>query len=201
MWVKPRQTIREIIALNPSYRFYLLCLVYGFPVMLYFAQQSSLGQSMPVAAIFFFALIFSVLIGIIGMNIGAFLLYWTGKWIGGVGTYKQVRASIAWSNVTNVVNCLIWVLLAGLFGGEVFLADFPVVPFTGRLLYVMNFIFLIQLVVSIWSFIIFLKSLGEVQGFSAWKALLNFLIPILVVFIGLWLVGFIIGLFSHPGAA
>jgi len=37
-----------------------------------------------------------------------------------------------------------------------------------------------------------LKTLGEVQGFSAWKALLNVVIPLVIVVAAIWLVGWII---------
>jgi hypothetical protein len=45
--------------------------------------------------------------------------------------------------------------------------------------------------------VIILKALGQVQGFSAWKALLNVIIPFLVIFVGVsilaWLFTMIAG--------
>jgi hypothetical protein len=38
----------------------------------------------------------------------------------------------------------------------------------------------------VWGFIILLHTLGEVQGFSAWKALVNVIIPVVIV-VGAWL--------------
>jgi len=40
---------------------------------------------------------------------------------------------------------------------------------------------IVELVISIWSFIVFLKCLGEVHRFSAWKALAAALVPGLIL--------------------
>ncbi len=38
----------------------------------------------------------------------------------------------------------------------------------------------IQIILGVWSMVVYCKCLGEVQGFSAWKAVVNLLLPILV---------------------
>ncbi len=194
MWVKPRQTIRQIVSVNPSAKIYWLSLVYGFPMVLYLFQGASLAQNTPLPIIFLFALIGGLILGFIGISIGSALIYWTGKWVGGKGSYKQVRAAIAWSNVTNTVNCVLWLLMAFVFGKGLFLADFAYTPFVGTERLIVNFIFIAQFIISIWSLVIFFKALGEVQGFSAWKAILNALLPVFLIFVACWAIGFLMNL-------
>lgn len=188
IWTRPKETIRAIVKFNPKYLFFLLSGIYGFPLMLQFAQNLSLGESGSPLAILIGALILCVFIGMAGITIISGLLYWTGQWIGGKAPFAHVRAAMAWSNVPNVVNAVIWLVMMGFFGGRLFHRGFAETSFVGYELTVVFFAFLIQVVLSVWGFVIGLKTLSEVQGFSAWKALLNVLIPFFMVVIVLWLV-------------
>jgi hypothetical protein len=184
MWVKPRETIRAIIQTNPGYMYPLLCFIYGFPMALQLAQNFSLGNRFHVAGIVVGALILAMILGVVMINIATALFSWTGKWIGGVGTYQQIRAAVAWSNMPSVVNIAIWMINIAVFGVRIFRSDFVETQFVGNELSIIFMTALVQLVIAVWAFVIMLKALGEVQGFSAWKALLNILIPIFVIFIG-----------------
>ncbi len=184
MWVRPRETIRAIIQTNPGYMYPLLCFIYGFPMALQLAQNFSLGTRFHVAGIVVGALILATILGAVMINIATALFTWTGKWIGGVGTYQQIRAAVAWSNMPSVVNIAVWMINLAVFGVRIFRSDFVETQFVGNELSIIFFTAVIQLGVAVWAFIITLKALGEVQGFSAWKALLNILIPIFVIFVG-----------------
>jgi len=188
IWTRPRETIRAIVKFNPKYLFILLSGIYGFPLMLQFAQNLSLGERLSALTVFIIALVLSVFIGMLGITIISGLLYWTGQWIGGKAPYSYVRAAITWSNVPNVVNVVIWLLMMGVFGARLFTRGFAEATFVGYELTIVFFAFLIQVVIAVWGFVIALKALGEVQGFSAWKALLNVLIPFFMVAIGFWVI-------------
>jgi hypothetical protein len=184
MWVRPRETIRAIIQSNPGYMYPLLCFIYGFPMALQLAQNFSLGTRFSAAGIIAGALIVAIILGAVMINIATALFTWTGKWIGGVGTYQQIRAAVAWSNMPSVVNIGVWMINIAVFGARMFKSDFVETQFVGNELSIIFFTAVVQLVIAVWAFVITLKALGEVQGFSAWKALLNILIPIFVIFIG-----------------
>ncbi len=196
MWVRPRETIRAIIQTNPGYMYPLLCFIYGFPMALQMAQNLSLGNRYPMAAIVAVAAIIAIILGAIMINIATALFTWTGKWIGGVGTYQQIRAAVAWSNMPSVVNIGIWAINIATFGVRIFRSDFVESTFVGNELSIIFLTAVVQLVVAIWAFIITLKALGEVQGFSAWKALLNIFIPIFVIFIGVSLLAWLFTLMT-----
>ncbi len=192
MWVEPRKTMRSIINFDPTHRFYLLSAVYGFPMLLHLAQTFSLGQMYSAAGIVIGSLILAVLVGMLGIYISSGLLFWTGKWIGGKASFTHVRSAVAWSNVTNVVNSVMWLILVGLFGTSAFLDTFTQTAFVGRQLTFVALIFTVQTVLAVWSFIILLKGLGEVQGFSAWKALLNVAMPFFMVTATVWILLWIV---------
>ncbi|MES2344698.1 MAG: Yip1 family protein [Chlamydiota bacterium] len=191
MWVKPRETIREIIQVDPKYHIYLLSGIYGFATLLHFSQNFSLGAYLPWGAVLLGSLVFSVFIGLIGFGIAGKLIEWTGRLLGGKGSFQQIRAALAWSNVTNIVSILMWLLLVASFRGAVFLESFAESTFVGSALAVVLLAFLVQAVASVWGFVILVKSIGEVQGFSAWKGLLNVVIVFILVAIIVWILAWI----------
>ncbi|MBS0620801.1 MAG: YIP1 family protein [Verrucomicrobia bacterium] len=196
IWVEPRATIRSIVKTNPRYGYLLLCILYGLPMALSASQNFSLVEKIPLWAIWVGSLVVCLFLGMIGIGVTSWLLHWTGKWIGGKGNYQTIRAAVAWATVPNSVTILMWVLLTGVFGGLVFDRHFAEMTYIGYQAGVVFIVFLMQTIVSIWGFIILLKALGEVQGFSAWKALLNVLIPVVIVTVITWVVGWVLSGFG-----
>ncbi|HSX12549.1 MAG TPA: YIP1 family protein, partial [Rhabdochlamydiaceae bacterium] len=172
-----------------------LAAVYGFNMLLQVMQSLSFGIEFSLTGILVGALILAPFLGMLALSVTAVLLQWTGKWIGGKGSYVAIRASLAWANVPNLVNILLWLILIGIFKKAVFMNTFGQTQFAGGMLYLVTFIFLLQTVLSIWAFIILIKSLGQVQGFSAWKGLFNVLIPFFMLGIAVWLIASIVGAF------
>jgi hypothetical protein len=189
IWTEPRQTIRSIVKTDPKFGFVVLSAIYGLPMALNLAQNFSLGNVLPVWAILIGSLIVCTFLGMIGISISTWLLQFTGRWIGGKGSFQTIRTAVTWSNVPNIVSILMWIVLLGIFNGAVFNKQFSETQFIGYEAGIVFVIFLLQAIVSIWGFIILLQGLGEVQGFSAWKALLNVLIPFVIVVAIIWLVG------------
>lgn len=192
IWVQPRETMREILDTNPKYGFLILCAFYGFPMAMSFAQSFSLSSVVPTWSIVIAALVLCTFLGFVGIYISTWLLYVTGKWIKGTGSFQDIRSAVAWSNVPNVVTSITWLILLGFFGGQVFSKGFSETTFVGYQAGVVFLVFLVQSIVSIWGFIILLKTLGEAQGFSAWRALLNIAIPFVIVVALAWIVGWAI---------
>lgn len=185
MWVRPRETIRAILSFNKSYLLVVLYWIYGFPILLQFAQNSSLGDRLSTLAIVGISAVAAFIVGYIGINLGSLLFYWTGRWIGGAGSFRDVRAAVAWSSVPNIVGIALWIVQMVTFGRKIFSLMFFSMSLDGLQLMVSYTCSVISVVVMIWGIVILLKALGEAQQFSAWKALLNVFLPFVVIFIGL----------------
>ena len=185
MWLHPRRTIRQIVETNPDRLVLLLAAVGGIVEALINASSDSKGENMSLQAILLTSLIGGPLMGVIGLWLGGALLRWTGGWIGGQADSRRIRATLAWANVPLVWSLLLWIPALLLFGAELFAAATPILDASTMLsgLY-MVFSFGIG-IVSIWAFVVFLHALGEVQGFSAWKALGNSILAGLVVLVPL----------------
>lgn len=190
MWVRPKATIRAIVDRNPCYGLWALSWFYGFVMLLQTAQNMSLGNSLSMVAIIILALVFAAPLGWLSFFVMGWILTWCGSWIGGKAKFPQVRAALAWSNVTSIVNVVLWALMLIGFGSMMFHGSFPseiVITPEEKILAVV--VFTVQSVVAIWSIVLLLKSLGEVQGFSIWKALLNVILPFMLIFFIMWIIG------------
>lgn len=187
IWWEPKQTVRSLVQVNPKLHMGWLCFFYGLPMALNFAQSYSFIEVLPIWAILFSAVIIAPFIGMVGLSVSAWFLQWTGRLIGGKGDFQNVRCSIAWSNVPNVFTIAMWGVLVGVFGTDTFRKDFVDATFNGYQSGILFLVFLIESIASIWGFVILLKTLSEVQGFSVWKALLNVAIPIAGLFAVLWI--------------
>ncbi len=183
IWTKPRATIQALVAKDPSYGFKRLSWIYGIIIALSFSNMFSLITLYPLWAILIGSLLLGIVFGLIAITITAYILQWCGRLIGGNAPFKQVRCVVAWSNLPALINILVWILLIGVFKEQAFYSDFPtkvtLANETGLFLLVM----LGQWIATIWTFIILVQGLREVQGFSIWKGLLNIIIPIIAVVI------------------
>ena len=191
VWTNPRETIREIVKTNPNRSFYWLSAIYGLPTAFSVAQNYSFADFMPFWAILVASFALCTVIGAIGISITAWLLQFTGRWLGGKGQYTSIRSAIAWSNVPNTVVILMWLVLICVFGDLLFMKGFEHAHFGGFETGLIFLVFLIQTIAAIWGFIIMLSMLGEVQGFSAWMGLLNVLIPFSIIAVIVWLISLI----------
>ena len=186
IWINPRRTIRRIVDIAPGKGFLWLSLIYGFPVLLQIAQSLSLALYFSWPVILITALIFALFIGMLGITITAGLLTWVGKWIGGEGSFTQVRDAVAWSNLPTIVTGIAWIAWIFLFKGSLFYEGFLHTGFMGMEKTLIMSLATLQFAASVWSFILLLITLSEVQCFSVWKALLNIILPFVLIVIAMW---------------
>ena len=197
IWIQPRQTIRAIVTHKVNYRFFPLCMLLGIIQLLQIAQILSLGKHYSALAISIAILLFSLPVGYIHFTFHAFFLFVLGKLIKGKAKFKEVRAAISWPTVVNnSIALLIWIILM-LNKGR---ALFSPIPNRSNQLVISgmdNIYFTILLLISgVWGIVILLHTLGEVQGFSAWMALLNLFLYFIAIGIILFVIFFIPSMFA-----
>jgi hypothetical protein len=112
-----------------------------------------------------------VLIGMLqivfGVLVGPFLLAWVGGWFGGDADPSDIRQSVAWSYAPLAVTAVAWIpslLAPGQIGSDPPLDWSLVLGMLGLA------------IGAIWSFVMQVVTLAEVQRFSTWRALLSILI-------------------------
>ncbi|MBF8263897.1 MAG: hypothetical protein HW387_1562 [Parachlamydiales bacterium] len=191
MWKKPRTTIRSIVQVNPRYGVVYLATAYALQNLFYFANVYSVGHRLGFFAVLIPMLVLAPIVGMAWLYYSGWVFYITGRWLGGIAPAVHLRAVVAWSNVPTILTVAMWCIFLLTRAESVFLF-----PMTGPTLVFVN---LIILILGVWTFVLFLQSLREVQGFSLGRALANLLLAGTVsgaiIFLAAMAVGMMIGLF------
>lgn len=180
MWTQPRETVRALVATDPHRAVLLLAGLAGIAQVLENASSRNVGDTLPLFAIVASALLIGPFAGIIGVYISGALLAWTGRWIGGAAPPLHIRTAVAWAALPHVFALVLWVPTVALLGIEAFTAESTLLEDSLLVSLMMMFYWLTLAALAIWSFVLMLHGVGEVQGFSAWRALGNVLLSALV---------------------
>jgi hypothetical protein len=183
IWLNPRDTVRAILQRDPTYLVLPLAALSGVFQTLARASDRSAGDMLSLPAILALAISLGAIGGMVGVYIAGALLHFTGKWIGGSGSREEVRASVAWGTVPALWGGLLWIPVIALTGRAVFLSDIEGTDANPLLLLIAGGCLLVQAGAYLWSVFTGLHSLGEAQGFSAWRALGNSALAFLVVLV------------------
>ncbi len=181
IWTRPRATIQQRVDDDPEAWVLGLVAVAGIGQLLGDASARSYGDRFDLPTILVLVLLAGPLLGIVGAYLGGVLLGWSGRLLGGKADRVRVRAAIAWSYVPYLWSMLLWLPELALFGGELFTTATPRLDAAPRLQMGLLAFLAVETVIAVWSFVVFLKCLGQVQGFSAWRALASLLLPALLV--------------------
>lgn len=189
IWTEPRATIARVVAENPNHSLWVLAGIYGFCSLMNLFQSMVLGSAIGTLGLLILAIIIAPIYGYINFSIWSWIVSWVGKWFKGHGNFRTVRAAYAWSCVPILLNIPLWLLMVVLFGHQLFM-NFPdahLLP-TSQVLFLF-IISIAKVVLAIWSLVIYLNALAEVQGYSILRAILNVLLAgvilALIIFV-LW---------------
>ncbi len=148
-----------------------------------------MGQRMGTVPIFTVALILSPIWGYLGFSIWSWVVHFTGKWLKGQGTFKEVRFAYAWSCFPLIVNVVLWFFLAAFYGRSLF-ANFS--PESQVLSHsevgILFLILLLRITAAVWSLVIYLNVLAEVRQYSVLRAIGNVIIAGLIIAIAFYLI-------------
>ncbi len=182
IWLQPRQTMRRIAQRDPDELIILLVSFGGFSEILANASRFNLGDQISIPLIFAMAVIMGPIIGITGMFIATLLLHWTGKWLDGKSSFAMIRAAIAWSFVPIIFFSILWIPQYILLGDVLF--ESRVVIYGSKAHLIIVVLNVLRLVIVIWSIVIFLNCLCEIQKFPVWKAIINCFLSTIIFGIG-----------------
>jgi hypothetical protein len=183
MWLRPRATIRQIVATDPNRLVIALAMLIGVLEVLNRASNQSMGDRLSLGAILATAVVLGPFLGLIMIHLYAWLVRWTGRMLSGRADLVQIRAALVWGYVPTIWTALTWVPALLILQKELFTTDTPQIESSLRHLLLLLGVTFAQIVGAIWSLVAICKGLGQVQGFSAWKALGNAILAGLVVIV------------------
>lgn len=181
IWTHPRETIAKIVSENPNRSLWLLAAIYGFCSLLNLSQSLALGASLNTLAILFLTIVLSPLYGWVSFAIWSGFVLITGKLFKGQGNFQTIRAAYAWSCVPLAVNIPLWLLMLLIFQGAVFV-NFPDAANLNYFQICVLFAVMVgKVILAIWSLVIFINGLAEVQKYSVLKSIFNIILAAIVL--------------------
>jgi len=199
--LQPRSTIQRIVDTNPTYLVLALFALTGAAGSLSAASAEGWGYDMSLLWVFLIIVAIAPLATILTLYLISALTRWTGKWLGGKATQEQIRSAYAWSYIPVIASIALYVPLFMFYGADLFNYQhtaFPdplsMVPVQSGVAFVI--VAIAEVVLNVWSFVISLHCLGQVQGFSAWRALGNQALTALVLIIPLGIIMFLFIVFA-----
>ena len=196
VWIHPRRVTRDFMrSSDPLRGALLLALIAGVFNALNTASTRNSGDAMTAGGLAVSVLLGGLIGGLATYYIGAWVMKLVGGWLGGVGSTQDMRiVSGRISGMLGIMVGLFWVPELLIAGMENFTYSTPNLDASilRTLLYLL--FVLLESGFGIWSFVAVLHAAGEAHRFSAWKALLMFVILGVCVFLLVFIVILVIAL-------
>lgn len=181
IWTRPRAAVRHVIEEKSSGFIFLLLVLAGFAGGLLSTLDSE--QAFPVLGILGMALFFGPFGVAVSTAIGAAIYLVVGKLFKGQATYAEMFRAILAGQIPQIwllPIIILWMLLLP----ETYFLQENEMPFTSPDLVSLLFIIILA-VVSIWTFFIQCKAVGEAHRLSAWKGFFIIIIPTILFIIAI----------------
>jgi len=189
IWTEPKKTIAKIVSANPKQSIWVLAWIYGFLSILNFSQSAVLGDNLNVFVILFIAIVVAPFWGMIAFAIWSWIVQKIGQYLKGKGNFANVRAAFAWSCVPLVVNIVLWILLLAVYGGALFKSN----ENSEGSMALMTIVLIAKVVILIWSLVIFINTLAQVQKFTIGRSIANIFLAWVAIAIAFAIIWIIIG--------
>lgn len=167
IWFRPRATIRYLLRNDPERHVPLLIGLSGTTG----GVEQALNGTVGLVEVVGFAVLGMIAAAIL-FHVWAFLLRWTGVWMGGKGGWRAQRTAIAWAQLPNLGAFMlmlpIMLLIPLVWDQERLVAtgmDFYALAAMG------SYVSFVSLLSLVWSTVIVSQGVAEAHGFSAWKGL------------------------------
>jgi hypothetical protein len=172
MWFYPKTTIRKIVHINPKYGVIYLSALYMLQNFFFFLNFWSLGLETHVFSLLIPVLLLAPIVGFAWMFFYGWILKLTGRLLGGTAPASHIRAALAWSRLPAIITLVMWLFLLGVDPDSVFI-QYP----EGL---VALFVTLILALVQIWTFVLLIESIREIQRFTWFRSICNVLLAAMI---------------------
>jgi hypothetical protein len=180
VWLKPRRVFRELASRPIGAVDYLLAAAQGIAGWLALSRERNAGATDSVTDIFGHAFLLGSVAGIASLFLMGTIYARLGSRAGKTAARNQVFHVLAYGGVPLAASLIIWVFVA-LLTGEATFEEVPRPDVEGFVALLLRIQFLSYIVLTLWSVVIQVMGLSEIQGVATRKAF------------GLWVLGQLIG--------
>ena len=180
IWLKPRQTMRQISDTDPSQNIVILSILIGAAHALRHAADNNAADFVPLTVVALAVLATSVVIGPLSLYVGAAILHWVSTRFEGQASVVELRAAIVWSAVPLIVGLVLWPPLIALVGPELFSATKSSVEASPSLSSAVALFAIVQTILLVWSFVLQVLCLSQVTQLSTLYGIILSIVPVFI---------------------
>jgi hypothetical protein len=137
--------------------------------------------------------VFGGVFGWISYYIYAALLSWTGKWLKGKADTDSLLRMVSHAMIPLVISLVLLIPRILVFGNEMFRSEaslYETEVWFIVLYYCMSFI---ETILGLWSLVLIVIGISEVQKFSIEKSILNMILPVVILIVPIAITAFLLG--------
>ena len=195
IWISPRKVFKYLNERNYDKYVTILLVFSGISRAFDQASTKNFGDRMSIWAILGICIIAGGLFGWFTYYIYAALLSWTGKWLKGEGNTNSILRMISYAMIPSIIALVFLIPQISIYGNEMFKSEGDIVSaglISNILVYLSLFL---EFVLGIWTIVLCVIGISEVQKFSIGKSILNFLLPGLVILVPILFIVLLIKVF------
>ncbi|MFD1031687.1 Yip1 family protein [Metaplanococcus flavidus] len=186
IWLRTRETVRNVIEYKTTKYIILLIVLTGFASGLIGLMNTRNADREPWAAVLQ-ALITGPIGSAFGFFIGAAILVLVGRLFKGTATYPEMFKALVTAQIPQIwllPLLIIWAFAAPatFFADRMDVEGDPIVVIMS----------IVMAVVSIWTFVIVCKAVGEAHQVSSWKGFFIVVIPGIIITIFVLIIVFVL---------
>lgn len=192
IWTEPRRVLKYINETKYEKYFYILLFLAGVSGAFDKAVNKNMGENVSLLGIVAGCVILGGFLGWLSYYIYAALLSWTGKWLDGKGDTDSIYRVLAYAMIPSAISLVFLVRQIAVYGIDLFIKDGDLVNagIVGNIVFWGSI--LLEIILGIFTIIFSVIGLSEVQKISVWKAILNLVLPLLIILGPIVIIAFII---------
>lgn len=192
IWTSPREVFKFINKYKYDKYGTILLILAGISRTFDRASMKNMGDSFSLWGIIAFCIIIGALFGWITYYIYSALISWTGKWIDGKGNTDSILRVLSYALIPSIISLFFIIPQIAVYGNEIYKSDGDIT--SGGI--ISNIIFysslIIEAALGIWSLVLCVIGISEVQKLSIGKSILNLILPAIVIMIPILIIVLII---------
>ena len=192
IWTEPRRVLKYINETKYEKYFYILLFLAGVSGAFDRAVNKNMGENVSLLGIVASCVILGGFLGWLSYYIYAALLSWTGKWLDGKGNPDSIYRILAYAMIPSAISLVFLVPQIAVYGIDLFVKDGDLVNagIVGNIVFWGSI--LLEIILGVFTIIFSVIGLSEVQKISVWKAILNLVLPLLIILGPIVIIAFII---------
>ena len=196
IWTSPRLVFKYLNDNKYDNYVYILLFLAGITRAFDRASLKGMGDNLPLLAVVLICIILGGLFGWITYYIYAALMSWTGEWLGGKGDTKSLLRIISYGMFPSIVALLFLIPQIALFGNEIFQSDIDISNSGFFSIITFYLTSSLEVVLGLWTIVLLVIGISEVQKISIWKSIFNMILPGLIIIGSIGIIALLIYIIS-----